>query len=355
MKKGMGWTVLICSTFLAHNSYAKSYANPASIDYVNTKLKELSSQLQAEINNLMVSGTGSPGPAGVAGPIGPAGAPGSLGPQGTQGNTGAQGPQGATGIQGPQGTQGNIGTQGPQGTTGTQGPQGTQGNTGAQGTTGPQGTQGATGAQGAQGATGTTTPSFTTFSVFGTSALTNTGSSFVSGNIGSATAAGITGFTQSGTDGTYTGFKDVNDSLASKGATDISAEYSALQGMTCGASLSNSTQTFTHGVYCITGAIAFSNVTLTLDAQNDPNATFVFQVGGVLDVDSTTNVVLINGAKKSNVYWSVVGATNLTTGAQFLGNIISNGAITLASGSNVQGRVLGIAAVTIATSTINPT
>ena len=55
-----------------------------------------------------LTGIGSQGPQGPAGPQGPQGPAGATGPQGPAGATGPQGPQGATGPQGPQGSGGDV-------------------------------------------------------------------------------------------------------------------------------------------------------------------------------------------------------------------------------------------------------
>ncbi|MEX1256951.1 MAG: hypothetical protein WEG36_04965, partial [Gemmatimonadota bacterium] len=80
-----------------------------------------------------VSGEGTTGP---QGPAGPQGDPGATGAQGEPGPTGAQGPEGFQGEQGPTGPQGDTGLQGPEGPAG---PQGDPGATGAQGEPGPTG------------------------------------------------------------------------------------------------------------------------------------------------------------------------------------------------------------------------
>jgi len=45
--------------------------------------------------------------------------------------------------------------------------------------------------------------------------------------------------------------------------------------------------------------------TLTLDAQGNPNAVFVFQVGSTLTTASNASVRVINGGSDCNVFWQV--------------------------------------------------
>jgi hypothetical protein len=62
-------------------------------------------------------------------------------------------------------------------------------------------------------------------------------------------------------------------------------------------------QTLNPGVYT-GGGLALSG-TLTLDAQGDPNAVFVFQASSTLVTKSSSRVALVNGAAACNVFWVV--------------------------------------------------
>ena len=48
--------------------------------------------------------------------------------------------------------------------------------------------------------------------------------------------------------------------------------------------------------------------TFTIDGQGDPNAVFIFQVGGALALGANITMNLIGGARAKNVYWAVTGA-----------------------------------------------
>ena len=52
---------------------------------------------------------------------------------------------------------------------------------------------------------------------------------------------------------------------------------------------------------------------LTLDAEGDPNAQFVFEIGSSLTTASASSVVLLNGASPCNVYWQVGSSATLGT------------------------------------------
>ena len=64
--------------------------------------------------------------------------------------------------------------------------------------------------------------------------------------------------------------------------------------------------TFHPGVH--TTAAAFTNTgTITLDADGDSSAVFVFQIGAALSSAAASKVVLTDGALANNVFWQVVG------------------------------------------------
>jgi Ice-binding-like/Bacterial Ig-like domain len=114
------------------------------------------------------------------------------------------------------------------------------------------------------------------------------------------------------------------------------------------------------------GTFNITNGNLTLDAQGDPNAIFVFQCAAALTVGDSvpSSVILINGALAKNVYWYVGSAAviNYAGGGTMNGNIIANSGVTLSSPANstnsnvttLNGRAISlVAAVTMVNTVIN--
>lgn len=120
--------------------------------------------------------------------------------------------------------------------------------------------------------------SFSLFTSAG--AFNNTGTTIVTGDIGSNTVA-LTGFPP----GTVTGILHAApDAVTSQAATDVGLAYSymsTLGGTVLGVSLGG--QTLIAGIYN-TGAASNLTGSLTLDAQGDPNAIFIIRIGGALTV-----------------------------------------------------------------------
>lgn len=185
-----------------------------------------------------------------------------------------------------------------------------------------------------------------TFAVLAGSAVTCTGGG-IAGDVGvyPGTAITLTGCP-------VIGSLHSGDSVAKQAQIDALAAYNDLLGQTCTNSLSSTpvTQTLTPGVYCSPAGVTMTGTTLTLDAQNDSNAVFIFQIGAAL---TTTNsqILLINGAQASNVFWQVTDAATLTT-TIFEGTLIAkDGAIT-ATGTTAN---CGLFALNFAVTTTNST
>lgn len=93
------------------------------------------------------------------------------------------------------------------------------------------------------------------------------------------------------------------------------------------------------GVYDINGAAALAGI-ITLDAQGDPNALFVFRVVGAINSVAGTTFVLANGASANNIFWTATGAIVLVANNVLYGNFISLGeAVSVGANSNLTGRL----------------
>src|SRR4030095_9334704 len=112
-------------------------------------------------------------------------------------------------------------------------------------------------------------------------------------------------------------------------------------------------QTLTPGVYFFAASAPMNGV-LTLDAQGNPNAVFIFQIGSTLLPAINASVSVINGAQAGKVFWQVGSSATLAAGVVFRGNILALASITLSQGTQVFGRALArTGAVTMDTSTVN--
>lgn len=102
--------------------------------------------------------------------------------------------------------------------------------------------------------------------------------------------------------------------------------------------------TLNRGVYHLLDDVLISQNHLTLDAQGDSNSVFIIYTNGNFSTALPGgNVVLLNGAKASNVYWRIGGTTTIGTNSQFAGTVVSTQNIQLQTGATVQGRLISLA------------
>lgn len=232
----------------------------------------------------------------------------------------------------------------------------------------------------------------------GTAGVTNQGlNTVVNGNIGTtAVSTAVTGFHDPGPGCTYTetplNVGTVNGliytaappptvacpsegtattfSIATLARAATLAAYNALVAMPGGpdpgaGNLAN--KTLAPGVYTAgSGSFMIQGGNLTLDAQGNANATWVFQMATSLTVGGPgaafpSSVILANGAQAKNVFWQVGSAAtiNAAGGGTMVGTVIAQSGVAISTPGNValvtiNGRVLSLgASVTMVNTVIN--
>jgi hypothetical protein len=111
--------------------------------------------------------------------------------------------------------------------------------------------------------------------------------------------------------------------------------------------------TLTPGLYKSTSSLEISSGDLTLDAQGNANAVFIFQIASTLTTTAGRQVILSGGAKAANIFWQVGSSATLGTTSVVKGTIMADQSITLATGATLDGRALArIAAVTMDSNTV---
>ncbi len=192
--------------------------------------------------------------------------------------------------------------------------------------------------------------SATNFAILAGSTITNTGSSVINGDMGLSPGTSITGFPP----GTLNGTQHINDATVIQAQNDLVTAFNAANQTPVSvvpAELGGTTKTT--GTYeSVDGSFAITG-TLTLDAQNDPDAVFIFKSASTLTTAGASSIVLLNGAQACNVIWQVGSSATLGTNSIFKGTIVSLTSTTITTGANVEGRVLARnGAVTVDSSTV---
>lgn len=206
------------------------------------------------------------------------------------------------------------------------------------------------------------------FAVLGASTVTNTGPTTITGNVGISPAASITGketITLTGPPGTYSYYEA--DAVALTAKNDLTAAYTALNLMPATQTLGSNELggvTLTSGVYNFNGNPATVLLTagagaLTLDAQGNNNAFWVFQIPNALttSVGSSVNVTNFgsNSGNDFGLFWTVGSSAGIFGSTSFAGNILAYASITLDNSATIlNGRALAqTGTVTMDTNTIS--
>src|SRR3954465_12172945 len=177
------------------------------------------------------------------------------------------------------------------------------------------------------------------FAVLAGSTVTNTGPSLLAGDLGVSPGAAITGFPP----GTATGTTHAADAAALQAQNDVTTQYNALAAAACTNNLTGvdlGGLTLTPGVICFASSAQLTG-TLTLNAQGNANATFIFQTGSPLTTAAGSSVVLINGGNSCGVAWQIGSSATLGTTTSFICNLITLSSLTTNTGPKIIFRPLG--------------
>ncbi|MCW5719258.1 MAG: DUF3494 domain-containing protein [Bauldia sp.] len=198
------------------------------------------------------------------------------------------------------------------------------------------------------------------FAILAGTTITNTGGTVINGDLGLAPGTATTGFIFSpipdNGPGVVNGAVHIADGVAVQAKVNLVTAYLNLQGRPTTVDLTGQDlggQVLTAGVYNFDTSAGL-NGTLTLDAEGNPNALFIINIGSTLTTEAASTVALVNGAQAGNVFFRVGSSATLGTTTTFNGNIVALTSITLTTGANI---ICGAAwaqngAVTLDTNTI---
>ena len=174
------------------------------------------------------------------------------------------------------------------------------------------------------------------FGVLAGSAVTNTGPTVVTGNVGVWPGTAITGFPP-GSIAPGSGFLHSATPAAQQAQSDLTAAYTDAATRVCATPIAGGLLgglVLTPGVYCMpAGALTG---TLTLDGAG----VYIFQMASTLTTAAASSVLLQNGAVACGVWWQVGSSATIGTTSAMAGNVLALTSITMNTGASLGGRTL---------------
>src|SRR6185503_18730080 len=118
------------------------------------------------------------------------------------------------------------------------------------------------------------------------------GPAIITGEVGVSPGAALVGFGGAPCDSGTLRIPPASDS----GKADLVTAYNTLNALPCASTVGPNLAglTLTQGVYCVGAAVSNLTGTLTLDAEGNPNAVFVFQMSSTLITSPNSIVSLTN-------------------------------------------------------------
>ena len=220
--------------------------------------------------------------------------------------------------------------------------------------------------------------SLTNFAVFSNTAISNTGTTAITGDIGTGpgvTSTAITGFALSTPPTTFATSSLVSGNVYAydyniptptkeqNASSDLTTAYNnslvpATTVLDAGACVSGTCNlgglNLAPGVYTFDGS-GNVNIATNLTLSGNSSAVWIFQIPGALNISSAKSVILSGGAVPANIFWAVAGTTTLQTTSAFEGNILAgpgSSTIAMQNGATLQGRALGQTNVSLISNTI---
>jgi hypothetical protein len=193
-----------------------------------------------------------------------------------------------------------------------------------------------------------------TESIFANTYVTGGANSTINGNVlaGTATTLGagatVDGDLQYGTAITLGAGASATSSglstavIIAEVQTDVANAQSVLNGLPSTPLLPGNIAThttFKAGVYSVVGLKSVAaGVTITLDAENNADAEFIFNISSYLTFGANVKVEVINGGTNARVIWNATGGyISIGAGADIVGTVIAHSYVSTGEDSVVRG------------------
>ena len=186
-----------------------------------------------------------------------------------------------------------------------------------------------------------------TFAVLAGAGISNTGTTTITGDVGTYPTASESGFTGADSVTITNGTNHLDDTAAGNAQTALAvafADASTRLGATTVTGDTLGTLNLGPGIYS-GGALSLTG---TLTLTGSATDVWIFQADSTLGTAGSSQILLSGGAKAANVYWAVGSSATLGASSTFKGSILAYASITLYGSVTLEGRALAhTAAVTL--------
>ncbi|MGV3505300.1 MAG: ice-binding family protein [Adhaeribacter sp.] len=178
------------------------------------------------------------------------------------------------------------------------------------------------------------------FTVLAGTEVQNAGDTKIEGNVGVSPGTILVGLAPESVNGS----QEAGTPAAAAAMADLHTAYSQAASQPATFNLSGQNlggKTLLPGVYKFDGSADLSGL-LTLDNGGNPDAVFIFQIGGDLTLAANAEVKLQDNARPRihNIFWQVAGKVSMGGASTFRGTLLASQDIVVASNSAVRGRLL---------------
>jgi len=193
------------------------------------------------------------------------------------------------------------------------------------------------------------------FAVLAASTVTNTGPSRIMGDLGVSPGTAVTGFPPAKL--VHGGMMHAADDAAAQAHLDLGTVMDTANLLNeCFTDKTGNLggMTIYPGLYTTAGSMELTSGDLTLDAQGDGDAVFIFKTATTFVSTVGRQIFLAGGAKADNIFWVIGSSATLGGNSVMHGTVMADQSITVGGGATVNGRVLArVAAVGLNANAIN--
>lgn len=189
------------------------------------------------------------------------------------------------------------------------------------------------------------------YAVLAGQSVTNSGASSVNADLGIWPGNTLTGAP------TVSGTTQLGNASSQSAQGALTTAYNDAAGRAAGSTIAGDIggRTLAPGVYKSTSSLEITTADVTLNAQGNSNANFIFQIASSFTVAVGRSVILSGGAQASHITWQVGSSATVNGSSHVAGNILALTTVSMGTGATLNGRAMARnGSVTLLANSITP-